>query len=108
MPGLDLSLGTAVEASFAGEFFCAKRDQVAVITKQRACRRLGLDQFAVGGENRRGMLHIFEQTARPFGQGKILAGAFSRYDQYGRAVLRERDARAHTYQRPTDTGPETA
>ena len=92
MAGRDIALGGTIEGRFAGELFCAERDQVAPVTDQRMCRTLGLYQFAVGGEDGSGLLHIFEQTARAFGQRKIPAGALGRYHQYRRAVVREGDA----------------
>ena len=67
-PGRDLAFGLAVEHRLAGELLGAERDQVALVAEALARRRHGLDQFAVGGEDRRRPLEIGEQPLRAVGQ----------------------------------------
>ncbi len=63
-PGRDIAVGLAVEHRLAGELLGAERDQVALVTEALARRRHGLDQFAIGGEDRRRPLEVREQPLR--------------------------------------------
>ena len=77
MAGQSLTFGSPVEAGFAGEFFCAKGDQVAPVANKRSARGLRLHQLPVSGKDGRGLLHICEQSARAFGQCHVVARALS-------------------------------
>ena len=106
--GRDLALGLAVERGLARELLGAERDQVALVAEALARLRHCLDQFAVGGEDRRRPLEIGEQAVRALGQAQILAGALGRHHQDGGAVVGERDARAQADQRAAEAGAEAA
>ena len=60
-PAAMFAFGAAVEHGLAREFFGAERDQVALVAEALARRRLRLDQFAIGGENRRRPVEIGQQ-----------------------------------------------
>ena len=62
-----IAVGAAIERGLAGELLGAERDQVALVTEALARRRHGLDQFAIGGEDRRRPLEIREQPLRAVG-----------------------------------------
>ena len=79
-----------------------------LVAEALARRRHGLDQFAIGGENRRRPLEIREQPLRAVGQAKVFAGALGRNHQHGGTVVGERDARAKTDQRAAEAGAESA
>ena len=102
-PGRDVAVGAAIGRRLAGELLGAERDEVALVAEAFARRRHRLDQFAIGGENRRRPIEIREQPLRAVGQAKAFAGALGRNHQHGGTVVGERDARAKTDQRAADS-----
>ena len=107
-PSRDVAVGSAVEHRLAGELVGAERDQVAFVGEALARRRHGLDQFAVGAEDRRRPLEIGEQPLRAVRQAEVFAGALGRDHQHGGTVVGQRDARAKTDQRAAEAGAESA
>ena len=55
------AFGVAIERGLTGEPLGAERDQIALVTETFARRRHRLDQFAIGGKDRRRPPEIREQ-----------------------------------------------
>jgi hypothetical protein len=108
LSGGNLAFGNSVHTCFARERFRAKREQVAPFAKERVRRWPRFDEFAVGREHGGGAGDVRQQTVCSVRQGDLAPGAFGGHDQYCRGVVRERDARAQTYQHTTERRTEAA
>ncbi|MGB8303180.1 MAG: hypothetical protein WCE36_04740 [Pseudolabrys sp.] len=82
--------------------------QVAPFAKERVRRWPRFDEFAVGREHGGGAGDVRQQTVCSVWQGDLAPSAFGGHDQYCRGVVRERDARAQTYQHTTERRTEAA
>ena len=107
-PGRDVAVGAAIGRCLAGDLLGAERDEIALVTETFVHRRHRLDQFAIGGENRRRPIEIREQSVHAVGQSEAFVGALSRNHQHSGTVVGEHDARAKTDQRAAIARAESA
>ena len=78
-----------------GEFIGAEGHKIELVAQPLPRSRPRLDELTVRSKYRRGRIAVFEQTARPLGQGKLFAGAFGRHHQHGRSDCRVSLMREH-------------
>ena len=97
-------LRLASRASFSAPSAIRSR----LLPKRSRAGGVGLDQFAVGGEDRRRPFEIGQQPARAFGQARSLPARSVDTTRMAGAVVGERDARAQADERAAEAGAETA